>query len=50
MDKTIAELAKNLRDNVQHLSVCVNQLCDVVLQHERRLQEIEALLKLKTSE
>lgn len=50
MDKTIAELAKSLRDNLRDLGVCVNRLCDVVLQHEQRLQEIETVLKLKINE
>ena len=48
MDKTIVELAKGLKEGLQKLGVCTDQLCDVVLQHEKRLQELEKPLDIKT--
>lgn len=48
MDRTIEKLAKVLKENLEKLGVCVDQLCDVVLQHEKRLQELEKPLDIKT--
>jgi hypothetical protein len=41
MDRAIAELGKALRDSMQKLSVCFDQLLDVVSGQEERLQRLE---------
>ena len=47
MDQTIVDIAKALKENLEKLGVCFDQLLDVVLQHERRLQELESPAVLK---
>ena len=47
MDKTIVDLAKALKENLENLGVCVDQLLDVVLQHETRLQDLEGPADLR---
>ena len=46
MDKAIAELGKALKENLEGLGISVQQLCDVIWQHEKRLQELEKPLDL----
>jgi hypothetical protein len=41
MDKAIAEIAKALKESIQRLSVLVDQICDVLQNHEERLQKLE---------
>jgi len=41
LGKAIVELAKAFKDILQKLGVAVDQLCDIVLQQERRLQRLE---------
>ena len=41
MDKALAELAGAFKEILQKLGVSVDQLCDIVLQQERRLQRLE---------
>ena len=46
MDKAIAELAKALKESIEALGISVQQLCDVIWQHEKRLQELEKPLDI----
>ena len=48
MDEAIKDLAKALKAAAHDLGVCLDQLCDIVLQHEKRLQEIEKPLDIAT--
>ena len=48
MDEAIKDLAKALKAAAHDLGVCLEQLCDIVLQHEKRLQELEKPLDIKT--
>lgn len=48
MDKAIVELAESFKEHVKQLGVCMQQLCDVVLNIEQRLQEVEKPLDIKT--
>ena len=41
MDKAIVDIAKFFKESVGKIGVCFDQLLDVVLQHEKRLQELE---------
>lgn len=41
MDKALAELAGAFKEILQKLGVSVDQLCDIVLQQERRLSRLE---------
>jgi hypothetical protein len=41
MHKPIGVIAKQLKENAEKLGIFVEELCDVVLDHERRLQELE---------
>ena len=41
MDKALAELAGAFKEILQKFGVSVDQLCDIVLQQERRLQRLE---------
>jgi len=50
LDKASVKLVKVLYESTQKIGVYVDQLCEILLEHERRLHEIEVLLKLKTSE
>jgi HPt (histidine-containing phosphotransfer) domain-containing protein len=43
VDRAIAELAKALKETLENLGVCFNQVLDVVLQQEKRLQRLEGL-------
>jgi hypothetical protein len=46
LDEAIKDLAKALKAAAHDLGVCLEQLCDIVLQHEKRLQEIEKPLDI----
>jgi hypothetical protein len=48
LDEAIKDLAKALKAAAHDLGVCLDQLCDIVLQHEKRLQEIEKPLDIAT--
>ena len=41
MDKALAELAGAFKEILQKFGVSVDQLCDIVLQQERRLSRLE---------
>ncbi|MEM3666899.1 MAG: hypothetical protein QW222_07455 [Candidatus Bathyarchaeia archaeon] len=41
MDRAVVELAKTLKQSVRDLGVSLEQLCDIVLQMEKRLQVLE---------
>ena len=41
MDKALSELAGAFKEILQKFGVSVDQLCDIVLQQERRLQRLE---------
>ncbi len=41
LEKTITEIAEFFKETMQKLSISFEQLCDVVLQHEKRLQALE---------
>lgn len=43
MDKAVVELAKALKQSVRDLGVSLEQLCDIVLQMEKRLQVLEKI-------
>jgi hypothetical protein len=47
LDQAIVDIAKALKENLGKLGVCLDQLLDVVLQHERRLQDLESPTTLK---
>jgi hypothetical protein len=47
VDQTIVDIAKALKENLEKLGVCFDQLLDVVLQHEQRLQDLESPTTLK---
>lgn len=40
-EKTVKLLLKDLRDAVRRLAVLLDEICVVVLEHEKRLQELE---------
>lgn len=41
MDKTIAEVAKALKESLAKFGVCFDQALDIILQHERRIADLE---------
>ena len=41
METAIVELAKAFKEILQKLGVSVDQLCDIVMQHEQRLSRLE---------
>jgi hypothetical protein len=41
LETAIVELAKAFKEILQKLGVSVDQLCDIVMQHERRLSRLE---------
>jgi predicted DNA-binding protein YlxM (UPF0122 family) len=47
MDKAIAEIAKALKESEQSLGICLQQICDVLANHEQRLQKLEGKLSFE---
>lgn|GEM_PF-3523981 len=47
MDKAIAEIAKVLKESEQSLGVCLQQILDVLQNHEERLQKLERSMNPK---
>jgi hypothetical protein len=41
LDKTIVEVAKALKESFERFGVCFNQVLDIILQHERRIADLE---------
>jgi hypothetical protein len=41
LEKAIVELAQAFKEILQKLGVSLDQLCDIVMQHEQRLQLLE---------
>jgi hypothetical protein len=41
LEQAIVELAQAFKEILQKLGVAVDQLCDIVMQHEQRLQLLE---------
>jgi len=45
MGDPIVELAEALREHLQKLGICFDQLCEFVQEHDRRLTELESVKK-----
>jgi hypothetical protein len=43
MDDPIVELAKALRKHLGKIGICLDQFCELVQEHERRLAELESV-------
>jgi hypothetical protein len=46
MDKAIVELAEAFKRELKTMGICIDQLCDILLDHEKRLQELEKPLDI----